>query len=136
MNRKPVHDAMREAREAIRTVGPGLAGSGLSLDLRAALLNLDAALARALSDVDGNLGAGADQLEVYSRLTTVREAAESESTEAAASVKAIVNLLERRGSRRLKEPRTPRTIGATGTQSPPPPSTGRPSTDHPDSARR
>ena len=136
MNRRPVHDTMREAREAIKRLGPGLAGSGLSLDLRAALLNLDAALARALSEIDGNLGAGADQLEVYSRLMLVREAAESERAEAAASVKAILHLLERRSSRRLKESRTQRAIGATGTQSPPPPPTARASTDRRDSARR
>ena len=136
MDRRPVHVAMREAREAIKTLAPGVAGSGLSLDLRAALLNLDAALARALSETDGNLGAGADQLEVYSRLAAVREAAESEPAEAAASVKAILDLLERRGPGRLRESRRRRAIGATGTQSPPPPSTDRPSIDRPDSARR
>ncbi|MEX2272653.1 MAG: hypothetical protein WD690_14365 [Vicinamibacterales bacterium] len=100
MKRPPVKEVMAKAREAIRVVSPRAAGSGLSLDLRAALLNLDAALARALEANGNNTGAGANQLEVYTRLTTVRDIAAKEGPAASAAVRPIVSLLERRIARR------------------------------------
>lgn len=100
MKRRPVYEAMREAREAIKELGPGFARSRLSLDLRAALMNLDAALERALGAGRDNLGAGPDQLEVYSRLAVVQEAAAADGPEASAAVHGVIAMLDRRGQDR------------------------------------
>lgn len=93
---------MRDARTAIKELGPSFARSRLSLDLRAALINLDASLERAVGDAGDNVGAGPDQLEVYSRLAVVQEAASADGPEAVAAVRAIVDLLDRRTSPRPK----------------------------------
>ena len=95
MPRQSIQELMQGTREAIKGLAPGSGGNGLSLDLRAALLNLDAALARALSH-DGNDTAGADQLDVYSRLEAVREMAKTEGPKAIAAVKPVLITLERR----------------------------------------
>lgn len=105
---RPVDDAMRDARAAIKEIGPSFARSRLSLDLRAALINLDASLERALGDVS-NLGAGPDQLEVYSRLAAVQEAAAADGPDAVAAVSGILALLDRRASERPRKSRSRRT---------------------------
>ena len=91
---------MREAQDAIKKIGPSFARSGLSLDLRAALLNLDAALTRALEQTGDNTGAGADHLEVYSRLSALRELAAAEGDTAVETIVPVVKALERRGPAR------------------------------------
>ena len=101
---RPVDEAMRDARAAIKEIGPSFARSRLSLDLRAALINLDASLERALGD-GSNLGAGPDQLEVYSRLAAVQEAAVADGPDAVIAVKGIVGLLDRRTSERPRPSR-------------------------------
>lgn len=99
---------MREARAAIKELGPSFARSRLSLDLRAALINLDASLERAVGDKVDNVGAGPDQLEVYSRLAVVQEVASAEGPEAVAVVRAIVDMLDRRTSTRPRPARSRR----------------------------
>lgn len=93
---------MRDARAAIKELGPGFTRSRLSLDLRAALINLDASLERALGHGNDNLGAGPDQLEVYSRLTVVQEVAAAEGADAIAAIDGIRTLLDRRTKARTR----------------------------------
>jgi hypothetical protein len=100
MERRRARDAMKEAQQAIKTIGPALARSGLSLDVRAALLNLDAALTRALTQSQDNMGAGADHLEVYSRMSALRELAATEGDATLHTIAPIVRALERRGPHR------------------------------------
>ena len=99
---------MREARAAIKELGPSFARSRLSLDLRAALINLDASLERAVGEGGDNVGAGPDQLEVYSRLAVVQELAFAEGPESVAVVRAIVEMLDRRTKPRARPIRSRR----------------------------
>ena len=80
----------------IQRLAPSAASATLSLNLRAALLNLDGALARAVAHDGDNLGSGADHMDVYSRLAAVRDTATSESAQALAAVEPVLGLLERR----------------------------------------
>lgn len=100
---------MRDARAAITKLAPGGAGCRLSLDLRAALINLDASLERALGDSSDNLGAGPDQLEVFARLALVEEAAAADGSDAVAAVRTIVAPLGRRARGRARPFRSKRT---------------------------
>lgn len=104
---RDVHEAMREARRVIKALAPAFASSHLSLDLRAALLNLDGALSRALAH-DGNMAAGADHLEVYSRLSAVHETASTEGPESLATVKPLLSLLDRRQDLHARRAHPPR----------------------------
>ena len=104
-----VHDAMREAKALIERLAPNFAASRLSLDVRAALLNLDGALTRAISHDGDNLGSGADHLDVYSRLAALRDTASAEGPQTLAIVEPVLGLLERRrdGSARDSHPSRP-----------------------------
>lgn len=90
-----LREAIEKARPKIAALHPTRSHPGLDIDTRAALLNLDAALERALGHVsDGVIPAG-DEIDVDLHVAALARTKKPEDIEAQKAIREIVRIFQR-----------------------------------------